>query len=749
MNPLFKDVKEYNKYLLSLISIFVLLLTGMISYNYTNTSYAKWSSSTESKNVLKIHINNNLDKSGANEPKLTSNMIPVYYDETSETWKKADPNNNKKEYKWYDYNQKMWANAVTVFQYKEVEETKKSNDISFMPCTLTSESSTNASTEVDAEYKMSFTTTKASTFSFDYTMLTGVKTSNLKVTINDTVEINKEYSSIGDSIWGGTYNNTFTKELEANTNYTVVITAVVTSSNAGANNSVVLSNILLSNNYTNFSYENTGSKFTANYYASSSYTLDQGTGKYTLNLVSKAANSLSDNYVCPNTMSNTCDEIYKIIDVSYGFMWSAEVTDVIINTYQPYTIKNMQETFTNKNVGEEISMDDINTMWVWIPRYTYTYFNTNTPEEINIKFEKETKSTGTIKCINAVLGSGTTSQNCTDSTNGSLKIGTSTYTHPAFTFGDQELTGIWVGKFENSATTIPTSNSTEDATIIIKPDIQSLRYKSLSYQFRDIRQMEKTNNIYGFPQSSMTTFNWNGELTGDTNNIDTHMMKNSEWGAVAYLSHSKYGINKEININNSSDYYTGRSGGDVGGSTAINKVYTNQTSTTQYNKYGFYTYDGYLLTYNTNTKSTTRDMNKVASSTGNIYGIYDLSGGSYEYVMANEVNSSNQFYSSSAANWSTSLYPLSKYYDNYTYNTSITTYTRGKLGDATIEMAPNLNSTNRSWYSDYGQLYYSSYSWLSRGGYAADGANAGSFNFFYDNGTNTSHKATRSVLVIE
>ena len=56
INPLFKDVKEYNKYLLSLIGIFVLLLSGIISYNYTNTSYAKWSSSVESKNILKLHV---------------------------------------------------------------------------------------------------------------------------------------------------------------------------------------------------------------------------------------------------------------------------------------------------------------------------------------------------------------------------------------------------------------------------------------------------------------------------------------------------------------------------------------------------------------------------------------------------------------------------------------------------------------------------------------------------------------------
>ena len=34
----------------------MLLLTGIISYNYTNTSYAKWSSSIESKNILKISV---------------------------------------------------------------------------------------------------------------------------------------------------------------------------------------------------------------------------------------------------------------------------------------------------------------------------------------------------------------------------------------------------------------------------------------------------------------------------------------------------------------------------------------------------------------------------------------------------------------------------------------------------------------------------------------------------------------------
>ena len=41
-------------------------------------------------------------------------------------------------------------------------------------------------------------------------------------------------------------------------------------------------------------------------------------------------------------------------------------------------------------------------------------------------------------------------------------------------------------------------------------------------------------------------------------NKSSHMMKNSEWGAVAYLTHSQYGRNGfEIHINNSSTYVTG------------------------------------------------------------------------------------------------------------------------------------------------------------------------------------------------
>ena len=427
-------------------------------------------------------------------------------------------------------------------------------------------------------------------------------------------------------------------------------------------------------------------------------------------------------------------------------MWANAVTVSTAN----------RDTYLKASAGTTIPITDINTMWVWIPRYTYTYFKSSTPQEINIKFEKRTNSSGTIKCVPAInqkdSDGNIISQKCTDSKNTSLKEGISTYTHPAFTFGSNELTGLWVGKFENSAVDIPTSPITTDSTIIIKPDLVSLRYKDISYMFKDIRQMEGSNNVYGFKQSSNTVFNWDGTLTNDNNNIDIHMMKNNEWGVVAYLSHSKYGINGEIYKNNSSGYYTGRSGGNVSGKTSASSVYTNISSTDQNNEYGYYTYDGYLLNYNTNTKSQTRDLSKVASSTGNIYGIYDLSGGSNEYVMGVMVSSDGKFNVASAGNWNASLMPLSKYYNSYSYDvssnsTKYSSFTRGNLGDATIEVLVS-SSDRKSWYDDLASFVASDRPWITRGSYYNDLVAPGAFYYHTGPGSHNDSVSTRSCLIV-
>ncbi len=288
------------------------------------------------------------------------------------------------------------------------------------------------------------------------------------------------------------------------------------------------------------------------------------------------------------------------------------------------------------------------------------------------------------------------------------------YTHPAFTFGNTEVNGIWVGKFETGGTaTAP----------LIKPNISSLRNQTVSAEFT-------TAQIFGTSTYGMTS------------NVDAHMMKNSEWGAVAYLSHSRYGANREIYINNSSGYYTGRSGGNVGGSTAINTVYTSQTSTSQYNTYGFYTWDGYLLEYNTNTKSGTHDISKVASTTGNITGVYDMSGGAYEYVMGYYSPASSTWGATSSYNYAGfSSQPNSKYYDDYT-STNLLTACNGGIcyGHGLSEVS--------NWYGDSAGFVNGSSPWFERGGNFINGSVTGSFGFDSNSGDANSYWAARSVLVV-
>ena len=409
--------------------------------------------------------------------------------------------------------------------------------------------------------------------------------------------------------------------------------------------------------------------------------------------------------------------------------------------------------YQSASVGTELPMNDILTMQVWIPRYKYKVWNYNADgtkssneQQIEITFENGTNTTGEIACQDAISGTDgdpsetcklkSTNATCTDST-----CNNKTYTHPAFTFGNEEIKGFWIGKFELTGTA---------SNITTKPDLKSLSNQTVSSFETNIMNMKNSGNQYGF-----------------STNTDTHMIKNSELGAVAYLSHSKYGTCtdgtcKEVNINNSSGFYTGRSGGAPGGSTAINTVYTDQTSTTQYNSYGFYTYDGYLLDYNTNTKSTTKDISKVASSTKNIYGVYDMSGGSWEYTMANMVSndgstmmsgnssSSNSGYtgklydSGNYTAYTGVAYPNTKYYDKYSFSTSSSSEIGSKLGDGIKEV---YHEGYKGWYVDHSYLAYSNYPWFKRGGSYRDGAFAGLFSLGYNNfGDNDYYNSSRLII---
>ena len=346
-------------------------------------------------------------------------------------------------------------------------------------------------------------------------------------------------------------------------------------------------------------------------------------------------------------------------------------------------------------VGKTISMDEILQMYVYIPRYRYKLFNANNgtskEQAIDIIFEK----VGTEKSNGMENGEW--------------------LTHPAFTFGNAELPGIWVGKFEASGTT---DNYT------IKPNQKSLTNINISTMFNTSRTATTTKtSIYGTNSSTS----------------DSHMIKNIEWGAAAYLANSIYGRYSDIStciesgcevwINNISTgvnngpSITGCSGPSVSAASS-----NSQTSCAS----------GYDW--------KTKGVN--ASTAGNQYGIYDMSGGAWEYVMGVQKDANGNV-EVAYSGFSVSNFPNSKYYDLYDYQAeSGVGYSRYHLGDATKEILKNnlLVDGSYAWWNDLASCIYKDNSFVGRSGHASVAENAGIFRFSTADGYGYPGNSFRSVL---
>ncbi len=139
-----------------------------------------------------------------------------------------------------------------------------------------------------------------------------------------------------------------------------------------------------------------------------------------------------------------------------------------------------------------------------------------------------------------------------------------------------------------------------------------------------------------------------------------------------------------------------------------------------------------------------------ASTTGNITGIYDMSGGTWEYMasLRSKTYGSSEFDNSSLKAYN------SKYYDEYNSSSAETTYSKRILGDATGEMGPlyyyqDTDSKTRihnNWYDDNSNFADSSYPWFGRGGTSDNGVLAGQFGFIYITGGAGSSIGLRLVL---
>ena len=621
-----------------------------------------------------------------NAPVLASGMIPIKYDGTK--WVKADTSNTNNS--WYNYDNKEWANVALVSDSKIVENitTNKSvtiNNQSNTYTTYSSFSSTNGSVHSSTS-SSTITVNIHSSGTFGFRSIVSSESNYDKLTVKVKKNSDAE-TTVSNAISGSNSNNYSDITAKSGDVYVITVSYTKDSSVSSGNDKGTLDTFTYPAN-THVTIAGSGSYPWVASGATNNTVYDNkiGTGityntstqKY--DLVSPTSSVISSStigkYVCPTITQTSCTTAYKVT--------AASTSITKVDEYSSSTATGTRADYLNAEVGTEIKEEDILAYYVWIPRYKYQLFNVDSttidPIEIQIKFEYGTpnKSTGT--------------------SNGEW------LTHPAFTLGTDELEGIWVGKFS-------TTGSAETPTV--KPNIGMLTNQNVSTQFTTSQKFGTTTYLTS---------------TG-VSKVDAHMMKNIEWGAVAYLKQSKYGLGTtDIGWNNYKSRLTGC------GSTA------GSASSTTCNAYN--TTDGML-----------------ASTTGNITGIYDMSA----YVgtnvmgvmqdntgtntpMSGDSSSSNSgftgkvYASGNFTEYSGVSFPNSKYYDLYSYGTSASDYTRRILGDATGEV--------HGWYGDFAYFVFSDYSWFVRGYSGDDGypASAGVFSFLERSGSPFPRHAFRSVL---
>ena len=248
------------------------------------------------------------------------------------------------------------------------------------------------------------------------------------------------------------------------------------------------------------------------------------------------------------------------------------------NWYEYVAGYNLVDTRTSRWAN---GVTDDGSYWVWIPRFKYKI--TDKPGvageysagTVNVKFITVEENSGT----EGYVTKNKNGEFITEDEEGYI-------IHPAFEDGssdsaksqghsdfvefnngewDSELAGFWIAKYEISAVNAIGSKIDPESSEISETIIMISKANCITWR-----------NIYA-GMCYKNCYNYNREN-------ESHLIKLSEWGAVAYLTQSKYG----------------RNGNEV----TKNGAYTTATG------------------------------GENASTTGNIYGVYDMNGGTWEITSA-------------------------------------------------------------------------------------------------------------------
>ncbi len=391
------------------------------------------------------------------------------------------------------------------------------------------------------------------------------------------------------------------------------------------------------------------------------------------------------------------------------------------------------------------AMTQDGSMWVWIPRFAY-----------KIQWDRE-EQTGKIEVV-FLQGMTNYNKEGKDVT----KLGY--IVHPAFQDGtenqfangewDKEITGIWVSKFEagfaGQKNTASENIPVVDTNLTYERDGKNVFGKiqkedtkitypvflGKNYSYNNISVGEIYNLAKALPQD--------GNPYGLNRAADSHLMKNSEWGACAYLAHSQYGRNgTKVSINNlevskavaGAETVTGYAGNTVIATTNhVEEIQEALQDNYADKSYAWYTKEGQL-----------------ASTTGNLYGIYDMNGGSSEYTAGylEKTDEKAKNYASSilkkpGSNKYCTVYKASSedagaLNQNYDAN-------QNRYGDAIAETSKKGNGYT-SWFGETSIYIRDSAGFFLRSGDYSRGKYTGLFDFTNHSGHSFGSYSFRCVLI--
>ncbi len=382
----------------------------------------------------------------------------------------------------------------------------------------------------------------------------------------------------------------------------------------------------------------------------------------------------TESYMFEDDILNGADPelVFGLIPIVYQNGTSIRKADINSNWYSyldkqwANAILVTEETrkeYDEAKPGTKIDENDILGYYVWIPRFEYQLFNTTT--ETIAEIENNIRFVSKDTPIKTSVEAG------------------DYITHPAFEYDGLPLSGIWVGKFETTGTlTQPT----------ILPNKTPIR--------NTISELFKANIIFSggiYSGNTITTYE-NNIYYGLTAASESRMLKETEWGAIAILSNTIYG-NDDTVWNNASTI-TGCGGGSMDASSSgscINGF--GQSSDGIYNQ----------------------------STTGNIYGVFDMAGGTWEYTMG--VYENNVASSGFSSEWLTA-------------NTKFYTVISSNF----IENFGSIQTETRGWDNDLYVPTTSSIPWSIRGHNNAAGSQAGIFAVGNTRG-NAALNSSRNVII--